>query len=219
MTKNIIKYSFFMIAGFIFGFLIGYVIKVGISADWVTAIATVVLTFSVFIAVYHNRKQYNIKKQENTVEILQYWNQNLEDKNSFVRTLAGKLNEDELTKIAKKEEFTITNITDDEYEHLQAFFSFKDKNKKISSSISVKLRWELIMYLNKLEIVCCAWCGGIVDREIIEKEFDYMFKKGNMVLKKFRQLELNQNSFPNIDLFEEHVGKKYKIETDIKEEI
>lgn len=65
----------------------------------------------------------------------------------------------------------------------------------------------MISYLNALENVVAAWKYNIVDRNLIEAEFKYMFDHKGGALKKFREIMID--AYPCIDLFELEMKSKY----------
>lgn len=125
------------------------------------------------------------------------------------------LTEDNLLSIWHCESFTMpaTNTNKKYFEVL-----FANKKEKVSdngkSEIYVtaqqatEIRWQAISYLNALENVVASWKYNIVDRELIEAEFKYMFDHKGGALKKFREIMVD--AYPCIDLFELEMQDKYK---------
>lgn len=75
-----------------------------------------------------------------------------------------------------------------------------------------KLRWLVMTYLNILESILVAWQYSIVDREIIEHQFSYLFssERGHSALSKFRSAAGGEKSFPAIEIFANHIEEKKK---------
>lgn len=209
---QIIAYLFF----FVFGFCICLLYLSKILSDWVTACSTFILAFSILITILNNRDFYEIKRREKTIDLMKDWNYNLDAKNSLSRKFAEQLSEEELKKILKEKEFIIKDS--DNIEILKNIFEeYVDKNGIVNNKISALLRWELIKYLNKLENICSAWYYHVVDRKLIESEFIYLFQHGNTALKKVREIE--EDSFPCIDLFEKTMKDRFKLKIEEKNKL
>lgn len=191
------------------------------SPEWVTAIASFISSISVvllIIQISQSKKQksdeYEIKRREKAVDIIMYWHEHLDEKNSLSRKFAETLDKKALKNIIDKKDFMIEDDSTNR-EYLKSIFNIddnkinsfkKDGHILINSSFSTKLRWQLIEYLNLLEGVVSAWKYKVVDEELIEAEFKYMFKDENTALKSVR--ELFTNDYPCIDEFEETMKKK-----------
>lgn len=69
----------------------------------------------------------------------------------------------------------------------------------VDGKILTELRWHVITYLNTLETILVSWQLGIVDREVIEEEFDFIkdASKG-CTLAEFRH---TAGGFPVIEAF------------------
>lgn len=165
-------------------------------------------------------------RREKGVDILHNWFSTLDKNNSTARKLAENLSEENLLSIYHCEGFTLP-YSEKNAQYCIVLFgkdnSDLDKsitNKEdisISSQQATEIRWQLISYLNDLENVVVAWKYNIVDRNLIEAEFKYMFDHKGGALKKFREIMVD--AYPCIDLFELKMKDKYtaKICEDFKE--
>ncbi len=91
---------------------------------------------------------------------------------------------------------------------------YASKQHPLHLDESLLLRSYTIKYLNTLEVVMAAWQSGIIDRDIIEKEFEYLvttYRDGNTVLENFRKVA-GTESFPGISSFCEQMEQKQKKE-------
>jgi len=82
-------------------------------------------------------------------------------------------------------------------------------NYKLSVEQSSSLRWEIINYLNALEVVFSAWNNNIADREMLEEQFRDLVspEKDVYLLKNFRKAAGGPATFPCIEEFVKHLGK------------
>lgn len=184
------------------------------------------------IAIYISVKQTKIQKKsftndyersrrEKAVDILMQWHTNLDKTNSTARKFAETLSDENLQSISNGEQFEIP-ATDKNRTYISVLFEKKqstnnEENKsseennnqqiKITAAQSTEIRWKLITYLNILENVVSAWKYNIVDRDLIETEFKYMFDHKDGALKRFREIQVD--AYPCIDLFELEMKNKY----------
>lgn len=195
--------------------------EISISPEWITAIASLISSVSVIliiIQIYISKKQksdeYEIKRREKAVDIIMYWHEHLDERNCLSRKFAETLDKKTLKNIIDKKDFMIDDDSSNR-EYIKSIFNIddekinslkKDNHIYIDSSFSTKLRWQLIEYLNLLEGVVSAWKYKVVDEELIEAEFKYMFEDENTALKNVR--ELFTNDYPCIDEFDEAMKKK-----------
>lgn len=66
-----------------------------------------------------------------------------------------------------------------------------------------EIRWYVIKYLNHLEALLISWKQGIVDREIIEEQFFFLYDpiSGKDALQSFRNIAGDGKSFPTLEEF------------------
>lgn len=172
-------------------------------------------------AMYISLKQKKISEKQycddhertrrtNTVDILFKWTDKLTAKNATARKFAESLSEENLMSIIECKSFTIANTPHNRrcVEILNENCKLEDDAKeiKIDSVMSTKLRWELVSYLNALEFVLVGWIDNVVDKDIIEQEFEYLFDHYNGGLRTVRKI--TRGCYPCIDAFEEEMLKK-----------
>lgn len=83
-------------------------------------------------------------------------------------------------------------------------------SKELSMAQTIWLRAWIVRYLNLLEIIMYAWQSGVIDRSIIEKEFEYLVKTdrdGSVVLEKYRKFSGREN-YPGIYSFCNYMEEK-----------
>ncbi len=166
---------------------------------------------------------YERSRREKSVELLMEWSKLLKRENSAARKIIDTLSEEQCRKILQQQKVRVSK------EHKELLFELLysesseltaaeldrglvegDDYFELSESDSSKLRWAAVNYLNALEFVLVAWQYSIVDRDIIEHQFSYLFKPadGYELMKHFRKAAGGEETFPAIEIFTEHLNKK-----------
>lgn len=166
---------------------------------------------------------YERSRREKSVELLMEWSKLLKRENSAARKIIDTLSEEQCRKILQQQKVRVSK------EHKELLFELLysesseltaveldgglvegDDYFELSESDSSKLRWAAVNYLNALEFVLVAWQYSIVDRDIIEHQFSYLFKPadGYELMKHFRKAAGGEETFPAIEIFTEHLNDK-----------
>ena len=190
--------------------------------------AIILSSIAIYISVKQTKIQrksftndYERSRREKAVDILMQWHSKLDKTNSAARKFAETLSDENLQSISNGEKFEIPD-TEKNRTYISVLFekqnTNEEKNKTNSSEVkdkqnilitaaqSTEIRWKLITYLNILENVVSAWKYNIVDRDLIEAEFKYMFDHKDGALKRFREIQVD--AYPCIDLFELEMKNK-----------
>ena len=190
--------------------------------------AIILSSIAIYISVKQTKIQrksftndYERSRREKAVDILMQWHSKLDKTNSAARKFAETLSDENLQSISNGEKFEIPE-TEKNRTYISVLFekqnTNEEKNKTNSSEVkdkqnilitaaqSTEIRWKLITYLNILENVVSAWKYNIVDRDLIEAEFKYMFDHKDGALKRFREIQVD--AYPCIDLFELEMKNK-----------
>lgn len=190
--------------------------------------AIILSSIAIYISVKQTKIQrksftndYERSRREKAVDILMQWHSKLDKTNSAARKFAETLSDENLQSISNGEKFEIPD-TEKNRTYISVLFekqnTNEEKNKTNSSEVkdkqnilitaaqSTEIRWKLITYLNILENVVSAWKYNIVDRNLIEAEFKYMFDHKDGALKRFREIQVD--AYPCIDLFELEMKNK-----------
>ncbi|MGN6954633.1 hypothetical protein ACTHT3_12175, partial [Neisseria sp. P0015.S004] len=131
---------------------------------------------------------YERSRREKSVELLMEWSKLLKRENSAARKIIDTLSEEQCRKILQQQKVRVSK------EHKELLFEllYSESSKltaveldgglvegddyfELSESDLSKLRWAAVNYLNALEFVLVAWQYSIVDRDIIEHQFSYLF--------------------------------------------
>ncbi len=102
----------------------------------------------------------------------------------------GEINEVQCREVFAQQ---IVAVSDKQINLLEQFFKGQNLKKNDNGEIELsvtqasELRWHAISYLNSLEAVLVAWQYSVIDREIIERQFSYLFRpeQGHAALKYF----------------------------------
>ena len=189
-------------------------------SDWsdmatiVGAFAIIGLAFQVRLTQLQIKADHERGRREKTVDLLVEWDKRLKKESALARKIIECLNEEQCREIVAQQKVYVSTKLE---ELLKQFFDTKTEFEKnetgdiiLSESQSAELRWHAITYLNSLESILVAWQYSIVDREIIEHQFSFLFKPadGHEALKDFRTAAGGEGSYPAIEVFAGHVREK-----------
>lgn len=186
--------------------------------DWaniatITAsLAVIGVVFQVYLAYRQLKADHERSRREKSVDVLVEWSKNLKKEGSIARKIIECLSEEQCRELLKQQEFKISS----KHQSLLAeLFSEQELRMEgehivISEAQSSELRWHAISYLNALEFTLVAWQYAVVDKEIIESQFAYLFRPadGHELLKNFRKAANGEESYPAIEVFTAHVTEK-----------
>ena len=183
-------------------------------ASIISAFAIVGLVFQIRIAQQQLKADHERGRREKTVDLLIEWDKRLKKEIALARKIIECLNEEQCREIVAQQKLCVSIKLN---ELLKKFFNLSDEFNTddsgdiiLSESQSAELRWHAVTYLNSLESILVAWQYSIVDREIIEHQFSYLFKisDGHEALKDFRAAMGGEDSYPAIEIFTGHIREK-----------
>lgn len=184
--------------------------------DW-TNVATIFASFAVigiFWQVYVLQKQIKLDhergRREKTVDLLVEWDKRLKKESAIARKIIEALNKEQCREIAGQQKLRVSKKLESLLSQLFERIECKKDEIELSEAQAAELRWHAIAYLNSLESVLVAWQYSIVDRDIIENEFSYLFRPadGHEALKDFRTASGGEDSYPAIEIFAGHIKEK-----------
>ena len=158
---------------------------------------------------YGRRGDHERSRRQLSVELMQEWVRNLTQHSTAARKLVDTFSEEQAKKLYAQEPF---NVDKKNVPLLDA--ALKDSLKctgdsyKLTVEQSSSLRWEVINYLNALEVILSAWNNNIADREMLEEQFRDLVspEKDVYLLKSFRKAAGGAATFPCIEEFVKHLG-------------
>ena len=189
------------------------------SIEKYASIATIVqavAALGIAIQIFQSRNQikadHERSRREKSIDVLTNWSKSLTKENSITRKILDNLTEDQCANVLQQEEFKIHK----KHEPLLQQLFGQDLDPAVDEFITIKpqqaaaLRWNAIIYLNSLEFTFVAWQYSVVERKIIEDEFQYLFNpdNGSAVLKNFRKAAGGSGAFPAIEIFSTHITQK-----------
>lgn len=187
-------------------------------SNWATIIGSLAV-IGIAVQVYLTHRQikadHERSRRERSVDILIEWSKNLKKEGSLARKIIECLTEEQCrevfnqqeVKINKKHEALLVQLFGDK-------ISTADQQSidtiTLSGAQTTELRWHVISYLNCLEFTLVAWQYSVVDKEIIEAQFSYLFRpaEGHEILKHFRKAAGGENAYPAIEIFAAHISQK-----------
>lgn len=188
----------------------------------ISDLATIFGSLAVFIVMaqvwymhLQLKSDHERSRREKSVDILMEWSKNLKKEGSLARKIIECLNEEQCRDVYNQREM---NISKKHEALINQLFGGREGSSSIQVAESIllteaqttELRWHVISYLNSLEIALVAWQYSIVDKDILESQFSYLFRPadGHELLKYFRKAAGGENTYPAIEIFAAHLSEK-----------
>lgn len=160
-------------------------------------------------------------RRKTTIDVMTAWYTTIRKDTSFARYAANNLSEKQCKSLYESKPFTITpDIKEDFCKFCPRWDSCKMNPPGAFSSCSLSgngrtvdglilsdLRWHVISYLNALETVMTAWHMGIVEKDIIEEQFQFLLHQGHS-LSAFRSIS---KGYPYIEEFIDKIKEKPQV--------
>ena len=178
------------------------------------SLAVVGIMIQVRLSQVQIKADHERGRREKTVDLLVEWDKRLKKESALARKIIECLNEEQCREVFAQQKLHVPKKLEN---LLKQFFGDKfeiedSENGDIvlNEAHSAELRWHAVTYLNSLESILVAWQYSVVDREIIEHQFSYLFKPsdGHEALKDFRAAAGGEASYPAIEIFAGHVREK-----------
>lgn len=183
-------------------------------ATIIQSVAALGIAIQILLSNQEIRADHERSRREKSIDVLVQWSNNLTKENSITRKILDNLSEDQCKNILNQEEVKVLKKHEPLLQQLfgQNLDAPVDDYIVIKASQSAELRWNAITYLNSLEFTFVAWQYSVVDRKIIEDQFQYLFNPddGSEVLKNFRKAAGGSLVFPAIEIFTTHITQKSK---------
>ena len=188
-------------------------------SDWAN-IATIIGACAIFVAVIQAqimRRQFKADhergRREKTVELLSNWFARQKKYGPIARKIAEQLTEEQCRDVLAQQSICVPVKLKKQFQQLFGKQKIKDEGEKeirLTEAQSADFRWHVVCYLNALETTLIAWQYSIVDREIIETQFSYLFRpaEGHEILRQFRTAAGGEEAFPAIEIFAAHLKNK-----------
>jgi len=176
------------------------------------AVAVIAAAVQVIIGYRQFKADHERGRREKTVELITEFFAKQKKEGPIARKIVESLNEEQCREIIAQQSVVVSSKLKLLVQQLFPDQKFDHENGTITltENQSVELRWLVLSYLNALETLLVAWQYTIVDREIIETQFSYLFKpsEGHEVLKEFRTAAGGEDAYPAIEIFVTNIQAK-----------
>ena len=170
------------------------------------------IIFQIYLASKQIKADHERSRREKAVELIKDWSKSVQREQTWARKLVEQFSAEQCRYLFNQSCFDLPKKLEP---HLHQFFEIeKDQKKNGSITLTEKqvvtLRWYIVSYLNLLEAILVSWQYSVVDREIIEHEFSFLFspEQGHFALSEFRSAAGGQKTYPAIEIFANHLEEK-----------
>lgn len=190
--------------------------------DWFYEIAMIISLVSIIIMFRQFKGEHEKGRREKAIDLSLTWNNSINENTNKIKDFCEQLSDEQCRKLARYESFEIKR---EEYRNLKQLLpqdntlhskakpeektsgntgntSDNDENTALQPQEIKQLRYEIVHYLNLLEIIMTAWKDNVADNEIIESEFSFLLNEteGKTLLENMRRA-LGNDSYPSISVF------------------
>jgi hypothetical protein len=173
-----------------------------ISASWVSAISEVVIAVGLGLTFWQFRADHARSRRERAVALVGEWAQCVLQRASSARKFTERLTNEQTLALWNQESFKIDEklfgLVDSALERTAP--SPVGGLITLSEEQSAEIRWQVVSYLNKLEVVLAAWRHNVADREMLAEQFHFLVspKENQYILERFREVSGQANTYPSI---------------------
>lgn len=191
--------------------------------NWLSSIASLISSIGIIFLLLQFRlsnKQFKSDhdrtRRLKTIEIMMEFEKSSEPEISAADRLITSLSIEQCRKIITnqpvsldKEKRPLVEACLDEY--LTRGIQENSNTIVLDVKIITRIRHLIVSYLNMLEIVCVSWQQAIVDRDIIEYQFQFLYrpKEGYKAQEDFRESIGGCKVYPAIEQFLEKLIENY----------
>lgn len=159
----------------------------------------------IFLIKKQMRDAHEERRRENTITFMSTWCNSVMKDTAVAEQVARQLNAGQCKKLYDHTSFSVSDATKKDICKFCPLSRESCENCSLLQSnvvdgkILTELRWHVMTYLNTMETIMVSWQLGIVDRETIEKQFQFVNDplKGS-TLSEFRH---TAGGFPAIEAF------------------
>ena len=194
-------------------------------ATWALFVVTAFLVFGIVLGWLQLKADHERPRRESALRLGSDWVENHSERGSAALILINAFDPPQIVCVKNRQEMWV----DSKHLYLlsRVFPKFLDENKKklpsekldeivcsmingkpmykISEDESAELRWLVVQYLNRIEVVFLAWLKSIADKEMIEEQFMPLLdiEEGDLLASRFRQGTQNKKAWPATNAFVE----------------
>lgn len=185
--------------------------------EWITAIATVVTSASVFFLWRQIVDDHDRTRRDNAIKLTFEWAKQLHRSGSLARKLVETFTFEQALRLASQESLSVELSKKDMVigclsKPLSSVLTEDSTQVVLNVEHVSELRWQIISYLNTLEAILCSYRHGMADKSILEEQFRYLVspEQGHYILREFRKAVGGAKSYPAIQNFVEVIEAEHK---------
>ncbi len=202
------------------------------STNWVsslpsmiTALASIITALGVIFLWVQSRllqrqleADHERSRRELTLTLMHQWNASISPVTAAAQKIVEKLSFDQCRALANFQPFKLDSEHRPLLETCLSEVLAGDPREeqggqiKLSPKQVTRLRFQVAEYLNETETVVMGWHMSVVDRGVIEHEFQFLYdeKTGDNALGNFRQAMGGEEAFPALEEFGKVIRQKRK---------
>lgn len=171
---------------------------------------------TIWIAIWQIKADHERSRREKTLDMIMNWACELSPETHLAVKIVEKFDKDQCKDLYNTKPFKVKKKIYNDIRELYGVNEKKAKRKykfiKVNNNAKYimlrgyylkKLRFSVIKYLNVLEAVLVGWQNGILDKDIVERQYAYLYdrKQDKNCLQDFRNAAGSEKSYPAIEMF------------------
>ena len=142
--------------------------------------SAVFVVFQIHLLKKQIRNHHEERRRENTISFMSMWCNSVKKDTCIAEQVARDLNNEQCQCLYNHTPFTVSEKTKKSIckfcplAHDMCDSCSLKNSTTVDGKILTELRWHVVTYLNTLETVMIAWHLGIVDKETIEEQFQFV---------------------------------------------
>lgn len=197
--------------------------RYSIMKDVIVMVSSIITALGVMVAIVQlicltkeYKKSHEEARRKETVNVIMEWSKSLLKDANIATKIIKDFDKKQCQNLYNYKPFYVEEDTLESLCHICTSQQCTNKEEcrtksgkyRLSGKQLSSFRYYIIRYLNVLECVLIAWQQGIVDREIIEKEFRFLLDDN---FENFIMYARNGESYPVIAEFIDTIRKNSKI--------
>lgn len=177
----------------------------------------VFLAIQVYLTKKHSKDMHEEQRRIQTMNVLRNWSKSLKKETRIAEKVVEKLSIEECKKLYNYTPFEVSSEIKKMMCQMCSSYKHDCENCKVENKEDTyiigglqltELRGNVTNYLNNLEVVAISWQQWIVDKEVLESQFAYLYTPGTKsALENYRKVAGNGKSYPALELFYEKIKK------------
>jgi len=159
-------------------------------------------------------------RRELTLNLLQHWNSSITPVTAAAEKIVHRLNDEQCRELANLRSFKLSATHRPLLETCLSEVLGGEELKPVNDQIELtekqvtRLHFLISDYLNETEAVILGWHQSIADRDIIEREFSFLYDeaKGKDALTRYRKASGGHENYPALEKFMEALRERKQSE-------